>query len=161
MGNNLFKVNKILNSEKYKEYIKKNNECEIDREFCKHNLDHFLDVARIAYIICLEKGLNYSKEIIYAIAILHDIGRWMQYEKGLPHEEASEILAKELLREAGFLEYEENLILQAIISHRKDGEEELNSIIYKSDKLSRKCFACSAESRCNWSKDKKNLNIVY
>lgn len=161
MDNNLHKVNKILNSKKYKEYLKKNNECEIDREFCKHDIDHFLDVARIAYIISLEKGLNYSKEVIYAIAILHDIGRWMEYEKGIPHEEASEILAKELLREAGFSEYEENLILQAILSHRKRGEEELNSIIYKSDKLSRKCFACGAEQKCNWNKDKKNFNILY
>ncbi|WP_027624074.1 HD domain-containing protein [Clostridium lundense] len=161
MGNNLHKVNKILNSEKYKEYIKKNNECEMDREFCKHDINHFLDVARIAYIISLEKGLNYSKEVIYAIAILHDIGRWMQYEKGIPHEEASYILAQDLLKEVGFSEGEENLILQAILSHRKDGEDELNSIIYKSDKLSRKCFACNAEVKCNWSEDKKNFNIVY
>lgn len=161
MDNNLYKVNKILNSEKYKEYLKKNNECEIDREFCKHDVNHFLDMARIAYIISLEKGLNYSKEVIYAISILHDIGRWMQYEKGMPHEEASYILSQDLLKEAGFSECEENLILQAILSHRKGGENELNSIIYKSDKLSRKCFACNAEAKCNWSEDKKNFNIVY
>lgn len=70
-------------------------------------------------------------------------------------------LAKELLCEAEFSEHEKSLILQAILSHRKNGEEELNSIIYKSDKLSRKCFACSAEPKCNWNKDKKNFNIVY
>lgn len=161
MQSDLSRVNKILNSGKYKEYLTKNSGYEISREFCKHDIDHFLDVARIAYIMCLEKKLNYSKEVIYAIATLHDIGRWMQYEKGIPHEEASAALAKELLDEVGFLEEEKNLILGGILSHRKCGTEELNSIIYKSDKLSRKCFSCSVEKNCNWSDEKKNFNILY
>ena len=35
------------------------------------------------------KRFIYSKELIYAIALLHDIGRVMQYEKEFPHHNAS------------------------------------------------------------------------
>ena len=31
------RVNKILNNEKYKDYLKKNNFYEKNREFCKHD----------------------------------------------------------------------------------------------------------------------------
>ena len=62
---------------------------EASREFCRHDVTHFLDVARLAWIENLERGLGVSKEEIYAAALLHDIGRHLQYEKGIPHDEAS------------------------------------------------------------------------
>ena len=36
---------------------------------------HFLDVARLAWIAGLEQGLGLDKEIVYAAALLHDIGK--------------------------------------------------------------------------------------
>lgn len=155
------RVNRILNNPIYREYLKKIERYEVDRIFCRHNIEHFLDVARIAYIMVLEQGLKISKEVIYAIALLHDVGRWIQYEKDIPHEQASAELSKELLDDSGFTTEEKKIILDGIISHRKADDDIINNIIYDSDKLSRKCFTCKASSLCNWSEEEKNLNLTY
>ena len=157
----LKKVNEILNNKKYKEYLKKLEELESTREFCRHNMEHFLDVARIAYIINLEEGLGFSKDVIYAIGLLHDIGRVLEYEKGIQHHEGSVILSKIILDETSFTLEERNRILKAIDEHRQESEDELSKLIYKSDKLSRNCFGCKAEDKCYWPKEKKNLKIKY
>lgn len=157
------RVNRILNHEKYKEYIKRNNKCEIHRKFCHHDMIHFLDVCRIMYILSLEKSLGFNKEIIYACGILHDIGRWKQYEDGTPHDIASFQIAKEILEDCSFNEEEIEQILNAIKNHRNKNNENdsLNELLYISDKLSRKCFNCSAEGQCNWEQGKKNLELKY
>lgn len=156
------KINEILNNDKYQRYIKELEELEKDRIYCGHNMRHFLDVSRIAYILVLEKGLNYSKEVIYAIGLLHDIGRIEEYKNNICHDEASAVMAEEILKETSYTEEEITLILQAIRNHgNKDSEDELCRIIYRSDKLSRNCFECTAISGCKWSDDKKNLGIKY
>ena len=77
---------------------KRNKSFEKGKKICKHNLKHFLEVARIAQIINLEEKLGFEKELIYATAILHDIGKSFQYENGIPHEIASAEIATEFLR---------------------------------------------------------------
>ncbi len=52
------------------------------RRFCHHDMGHFLDVARLAMIFNLQQGLSVSKEMIYAAALLHDIGRWNSMRTG-------------------------------------------------------------------------------
>ncbi len=131
------------------------------REFCRHNLEHFLDMSRIAYMMVLEKNLQYSKEVIYAIGLLHDIGRVEQYEKGIGHHIASFNIAKEILKDIDFKEEEKTMILEAIINHRNCESNDLNAIIYKSDKLSRACYKCKAAKECNWPLEKRNLEIKY
>ena len=64
----------------YIQNLKKNKECETERIFCKHDMAHFLDVARLAYILNLERNCRVEKEMIYATALLHDVGKWRQYE---------------------------------------------------------------------------------
>lgn len=157
------RVNKILKNENFKKYLKKNKKCEKNRVFCKHNLQHMLDTARIAYIINLENGLNIDKEVIYAAALLHDIGRWMQYEKNIPHEEASVQLASPILQECGFSEKESQDIANSIYFHRDKEEktEGLRNIIALSDKLSRNCLYCKSAAECNWSNDKKNNYLQF
>lgn len=155
------KINKILNNEIYKESLNKLLEYEEKREFCKHDLKHFIDMSRIAYIMVLEKSLPYSKELIYAIGLLHDIGRVKQYEEGIPHHIASVELSKEILKYIDFTDEEKNIIIKSIKNHREEEDDELNSIIYKSDKLSRECFNCKAINECYWSDEKKNLKINY
>lgn len=158
------RVNLILENSKYQEYIDKIKQAEEDRIFCLHNMSHFMDVARIAYSINLEEGLGLSKEWIYATALLHDIGRFKQYEDGTPHELASAELAPEILAETGFEEREQEEILKAIREHRNKEiakEKSLAGIIYRADKLSRPCFACEAEKQCDWKKSKKNMKIIY
>ena len=158
------RVDLILENPKYQEYIDKIKQAEEKRIFCLHNMNHFLDVARIAYIMNLEENLQISKELIYATALLHDIGRFQQYEDGTPHEKASALLAPEILAETGFEEHEQAEILRAIREHRnRDVAEEKNltSIIYRADKASRACFACKAESQCDWENSKKNMRVKY
>lgn len=153
------RVNEILCNEKYKYFFNKLVELEKEREFCKHNMEHFLDLARIAYIKVLEKNLNYNKEVIYAIALLHDIGRVYEYEKGISHHIASVDIAKDILKEIDFDFEEKELIIKCIEDHRSSGEIELSKIISESDKFSRCCFICSAEKDCYWHKDNKNMII--
>ena len=154
-------VNIILNNKKYKQALKKIEEYEKDREFCNHTIEHFMDVSRIAYIMILEENLNVSKEIVYAIGLLHDIGRVKQYEEGIHHDIASVEISREILKETSFTKNEINIILNGIANHRKESDNKLEEIIYKADKLSRQCFSCKAENECYWSKDKKNFKITY
>ncbi len=158
------RVNSILENKSYREYLRKNQAAEEGRIFCCHNMEHFLDVARIAYILNLEEELQISKELIYATALLHDIGRHVQYADGTPHEKAGAKLAEDILRECEFDEAEQRDILRAIRKHRDSKmvtEKSLAGIIYRADKASRACFSCKAEVLCDWKADKKNLKLKY
>lgn len=158
------RVNKILNNIKYKGYLGKNMVAEEGRRFCHHDMGHFLDVARLAMIFTLQEGLPLREEMIYAAALLHDIGRWRQYEDGTPHEKASALLAPEILAESGFTEEESAQILSAISNHRNASikqDRTLDGILYRADKMSRSCFCCEAEKECDWKGDKKNLTLQY
>lgn len=157
-------LDKIRNHPLYKECYEKLLKDEEERTFCYHDLTHFLDVARIAYIKNLEKDLGIPKEIIYATAFLHDIGKCFQYEQGIPHEIASAKIAEEILSDLPQIsEFEKEEMIQAIKEHRKEAKEmsKLGRLLYESDKLSRACYQCSVEKECNWKKEKKNLVIVY
>ncbi|WP_304683180.1 HD domain-containing protein [uncultured Clostridium sp.] len=151
----------IFNNVQYRNALKSLKEYEKDREFCNHTIEHFIDVARIAYIMVLEENLNISKEVIYAIGLLHDIGRVKQYEEGISHDIASVEMSKEILKETNFTSDEINIILSGIASHRKESDKRLEEIIYKADKLSRQCFNCKVKRECYWKDEKKNLAIKY
>lgn len=158
------RVNRILANEKYKIHLEKINTAEEDRLFCCHNMSHFLDVARIAMQLNLEDGLGITKELIYATALLHDIGRHVQYADGTPHEKASALLAPEILTECGYEEEEQGAVLEAIGNHRNKeiaSQKSLSGIIYRADKLSRPCFSCKMEQECDWSREKKNLYLEF
>ena len=45
------RLNAVVNHEVYQTYYKRICECETDRVFCCHQMNHLLDVARIAYMI--------------------------------------------------------------------------------------------------------------
>ena len=107
----------ITSNPKYLEYVRKIEVFEKERIFCKHTIEHFLDVARISYIQVLENNMKYSKEVIYAIALLHDIGRVLEYEKGTPHHEGSVILSKEILESTNFSEEEKKGVLYYGLRH--------------------------------------------
>lgn len=154
-------IDKILNDRLYKESLEKLKLYEKDREFCNHTIEHFMDVARIAYIMVLEENIEVSKEVVYAIGLLHDIGRVKQYEDGIDHDLASVEMSKIILSKTEFDEEEINIILNGIAKHRSKSDNKLEEIIYKADKLSRQCFNCKAEKECYWSKEKKNFKISY
>ena len=161
---NMNRVNTILNDETYRNYWHKTETLEKERIFCHHDMIHFLDVARIASLINEDEGLGLARDIIYAAALLHDIGRWQEYESGIAHELASAELAKDILIKCGYDMQETELICNAIKSHRDKSvrdNENLAGILYRADKLSRPCYACGVSGDCNKAMDKRNLYVRY
>ena len=159
------RVNAILSHPLYQKCYRRLEILEKDRKFCCHQMPHLMDVARIAYIICLEQDLGIKKDVIYGAAILHDIGKYAQYEDGTPHEQSGAKTASEILdslpEDAAFSEEEKRMILTAVRGHRRlrEDAEPLERLLYTADKASRTCFACPAEGECDWSSDKKNMEL--
>ncbi len=137
---------------------------EANRIFCRHGMNHSLDVARILYIKVLEQQLGISKDILYAAALLHDIGRAVEYESGIAHHEAGTHIALQILEDCGYDEEEKTRILLAIQNHKEQDLEQsdiLCKLLYEADKQSRDCYHCQAVDACYWSEDKKNKTILY
>lgn len=158
------RIDKIIKHPFFLEHMKKNEAAEAQRSFCRHNMGHFLDVARIAMILNEKEGLGIGEDIIYAAALLHDLGRHIQYADGTPHEQASALLAPGILKDCGYDNKETHVIITAIALHRTKetaGERSLNGLLYRADKASRPCFYCEAQEACDWKDEKKNRSIVW
>lgn len=158
-----YKINLIIENHIFQKHLLEIEASEKLREFCMHDLQHFLDVARIMYIINLENELNIPKHVIYATALLHDIGRSEQYENGIPHDIASVKIAKNILLQCKYDTKEIEDILEAIGKHRNNTENlnALSCLLYKGDKLSRNCLNCKATHNCNWKEEQKNFKLTY
>lgn len=157
------RVNRIIAHELWQKTVVQIAALEKNRRFCCHNTDHLLHVARLAGLENLERGLGISKELIYSAALLHDIGRGREYTDGIPHEKGGIGMAAFILEDCGFSGEEKETILDAIINHRNKSvscEDSLRGLLYRSDKLSRNCFSCEAESECSRTVEKKNLYLV-
>ena len=172
------RLNQVIKHPLYMECLEKIKKHEVERIFCKHDMGHFLDVCRIAENLWLRSCLKaqasvedngkeiyteQTREQIYATGILHDIGRWQEYEDGIRHEIASADLANHILYECGYNDQEIDEIRRAILNHRNSAIKDENSLsgwIYQADKKSRACFACEAEKMCDWSKAKKNMKLM-
>lgn len=158
------RINQILYHPLFKIYMEANAVKEQGRIFCRHNMSHVLDVARIAYILNMEEEHQVSKDMIYAAALLHDIGRHVQYETGEKHAYVSARLAPEILRNCGFEKDEIAEIVDAIYHHsdkKEIDDKGLRTLIAKADRMSRACFACQASEECKWSEERKNCEIVW
>lgn len=159
------RVNEIWKHPLYQKYYARIEELEQNRVFCRHQMPHLLDVARIAYIRNLEDDMGFAKDVVYAAAVLHDIGKALQYEARIPHELAGVDIAEQILAdlpaEAAYTTDEKRMILTAVKGHRRlrEDPEPLEKLLYESDKASRMCFACPAEAQCDWSREKKNMEI--
>ena len=152
-------VNRILQHPIFQRELQALEHLERNRIFCRHGVEHLLEVARLAYLYNLEEGLGISARLIYAAALLHDIGRGEQYRTGTPHDVAGLALAEPILQDCGFSPEEQTAILEAISAHRGDGgkRQALGALLYRADKKSRPCFACEARKLCNWPPEKQNL----
>ncbi len=158
------RVNRIVNHLDYRNYLMRLRELEKDRKFCCHNLTHFLDVARIAHIINLEMKLNINVELIYAAALLHDIGKAVEDPENIGHSKLSANLAEPILYDCGFLDREIECIVDAILNHNNETIKNsmaynLACLLYRADKLSRPCYMCDASDLCYWSLENKNLQL--
>lgn len=162
------RVNQIMQHPLYRSNQQRIEELEEERIFCKHGLAHSLDVARILYILVLERGFSVSKDVVYAAALLHDIGRAVQYEESKPHHEAGAEIAGEVLKDCGYESSEIIQITEAVAAHQNRQEQpegnesvSLQSLLYEADKLSRNCFECKALQECYWENAKRNYSIKY
>lgn len=156
-------VRKLLQETDYLLQMKKLEQLEAERLFCRHGLSHVLDVARIAWIKVLEKQMPVEKETIYLTALLHDMGRLREYQEMVPHHEAGAAMALDYLEQIGYPEEKLDMVLTAIGEHRnKDREEEsFIKVIQRADSQSRNCFFCEAAGACKWSEERKNTSIDY
>lgn len=156
------RCDKILKNEDFCKSLAKTAEYERNRIYCLHDTVHMFDVARIAYIRALETDAKIPKEIIYAAAFIHDIGRAKQYETGVPHEEASVLEGQKILLECGFTEAETEMILKAVSEHRaKDKRSALGELLFYADEKSRMCMLCKARKSCKWREEDMNLEVEY
>lgn len=167
------RINKIINHPLYKEYYNQIQAFEETRVFCGHDNNHFMAVARISYIMYLEdclaegkaiifKDCSDPKESIYALGLLHDIGRHIQYATEEPHELASKRLCKTILEDCGFIDLEIKAFQEAIGNHRNPlikNDQTLSGYLYKGDKASRPCHSCPVEKDCHRLDEKKNLKL--
>lgn len=157
------RVHAVFHHPLYRKCYCRLEELEQDRKFCRHQMPHLLDVARIAYILDLEQGAGIPRDVVYAAAILHDIGKYAQYEDGTPHELAGRDIAAEILeslpKDRRFSPEEQEMILTAVQGHRRqrEGAQVLERLLYRADKASRMCFSCPAEQECDWSAEQKNM----
>lgn len=156
--------NAVLHHPDFMQAVALLREKEATRIFCRHGLDHFMDVARIAWIICLEEGLTFPKEEIYLTALLHDIGR---SQDAAHHDEASVSMAKAILKSCSVPEDIIARVLEAISSHRQKltsfnpKQASMGELIAWADKRSRLCFQCPAQADCYWPASQKNMTIFY
>lgn len=157
------RVNAILHHPDYQGWIIANNQAEMGRDFCRHGVEHAFDVARIAYALWLDNGGNpVARDIVYAAALLHDVGRWQEYEDPtVDHAEASAELAAPLLLEVGYHPMVADEIVKAVRLHRKGASEGLAQVLHRADKLSRPCFLCPSRHKCKWPAEKKNDDLLY
>lgn len=159
------RVHRIQCHPLFQALLQKLQDAEKDRRFCRHTMEHFLDAARLMYIYALEDGAALRKDVIYAAALLHDIGRYEQLTGGTPHDIAGARLAGAIMQDCGFTADEIHCVQNAILEHRTQegaaGTEALSVYLYRADKQSRLCFACPAQAACNWAEEKKNSWIEY
>lgn len=147
----------------YQDCLLKNEVLERERKFCRHDYQHMALVSQISYKIMdknqgMEKfikqegltGLNQAQDIIYAAGLLHDIGRWRQYENGEDHAKAGAQMAPVILERAGFSQKEIKIITRAIAEHRRAGPGAscLGRVLCLADDLSRPCGTCEARMEC-------------
>ncbi len=157
------KIDQIIYHPLFQSSMAKIDVMEEKRIFCCHGIAHSLDVARAAYITVLKEKLPFSQELVYGAALLHDIGRWREYEEGIPHERASEDLARRILADTDFDDGDQASILSAIRCHRSMEAAAQNSfayILYQADKETRPCYLCGARDACYWPEERKNRTII-
>lgn len=163
---------RVFEHSAYQKKIKELEAIEENRIFCKHDLEHFQEVGRIATLVAKENGLPMSSDLIMTASLLHDMGRVEQYKQGISHAEASVAFAREILLSLLVDEHEIQCICDAIGEHSRrqcaskrfrDANQlrTLGELLSYADQFSRKCYACSAINDCKWKKEEKILREYY
>ncbi len=154
----MLRLNQLICHPLFLERMDQIEQMEKQRPFCRHGWEHCMDVARTMAFLNEERKLGLSRELLYALALVHDLGRVEEYQHGIPHNEAGAVLAEKLLQECGFDSLEIACTTEAVRSHRDRREKEgiLTSLLIEADKKTRPCFRCRAREQCKWPENKKN-----
>jgi len=154
-------TNRILCDTEYQNLISLLSVQEKDRVFCHHDMEHFLNVARICCLICEKNKIYVNPDIIYSAALLHDIGRTIEYTSGESHHIAGKSIAEKILERTGCSDEFRQTVIELITEHRvyDINDLSLKSIFSLADKKSRLCFMCDSRDECYWPDEKKNMNI--
>lgn len=159
---------KIMKHPLFEQSMNRIVQMEKERIYCKHGMEHCLDVARICTLLFVKNNQEADRDLIYGIALLHDLGRSQEGD----HSEASVKMAKTILPECGYEENETELICQVIESHSgripkatmeqllQQKELELKEYFKMADQLSRNCFCCQASDTCKWAESERNQTII-
>ena len=110
------RIDQILSHPVFREQFALLQEAEKDRIFCRHTMEHFLDVARLMYIYNLEDQAGFSKEMIYAAGLLHDIGKSIDHEVEGSHIQIGVDLCRKYKESA--------TVINAVEAHHGDVEPE-------------------------------------
>lgn len=116
MDTGMERINALWKQEGFQKLLLGLENKEADRIYCRHGREHIFAVARLMWIACLEeqKGEGIAKELIYAVAFLHDLGRC---SGGKNHAAESAKIAGRLLPLCGYSEEETGLAQFAIWMH--------------------------------------------
>ena len=131
------------------------NNLEKDRVYCKHDISHLVEVARIMLLINKKEGLNLPHDTVVASALLHDLGRVYQYKFNLEHRTSANKDIITILTNCNYTYNEIDSILLAINNHDKKTSDKLSALLFRADKLSRPCYICKAKG-CYWDSTKRN-----
>lgn len=155
------RVDNIIQHELFRSTLHEIDRLEEDRIFCRHNFEHLLSVARIMLLLATEEGISIQKDVLYATAFLHDLGRIYQYQNGEDHAIAGIHLIQDILKESCYTQEEQDAMIEAILNHnKKEASNALGRFLQKADKLSRNCFLCSAREECYWAEMEKNQGVI-
>ena len=160
------RIDKLIENPQFKSCMDSIRKEEETRKFCKHDLEHCLDVARIATIINMEENFGFKKDVLYATALLHDIGRAQEYAGGDKHSSVGAKLARTILESCNYSSDEVKEIVTAIFYHsskeavENKGQRSLSYLLYRADKESRNCFLCAAKDECYWPEDTKKHKLT-
>lgn len=147
----MHRVRIILQDKDYRRYLDLNAKAEQQRIYCKHDYYHAVYVARLTYLLAMDKDFEKAvslKPLIYAAGVLHDIGRWVEYDTGEDHALVSARLAGPILQQAGFSSEEIKSIVIAVSEHRRSDASGLGALLAEADDLSRECHRCAAVETC-------------
>ncbi|MCD8156081.1 MAG: HD domain-containing protein [Clostridiales bacterium] len=170
-------TDRLLHNERFLQIMREVQEDERERIYCHHELEHGLDVARIAWILCIENSVTNAQDMdadrtereerkdrIYVAGLIHDIGRSAQCRTGEHHAIAGVRLARQILTEVGYPREWIDEVCCFIREHhgrqyRYEDKSAISYYIERADQLSRNCFCCPAADTCKWEESEKNRSI--
>ena len=150
------KTGLILQNEKFNLALCELNKLEKDRKFCKHDITHLIEVARIMLKINRTENLDIEHDLIIATSLLHDLGRVNQYKFNIDHRVGGKEIITTILKECTFNKEEIDKILEAISLHKTSSSNQLADLLYRADILSRPCYLCKMKNECYWDNSIKN-----